>query len=207
MSWLPLPDALLREFENIHPAPTGSLQGYAGVLVLGGAVHSGSDDSRGQVQFNEAADRMTQAVSLLVHYPHFQLIYTGIEQLRQNGLEGIETKAPQAVRFFTDMGLTPSRLTFETASANTHENAVFTAAVTDVNIQRPWLLITSAAHMPRALATFQKVGWNVTPYPVDYRTPVKTAWLDISLVQGVAKWQNVVYESLAWLKYWTAGWV
>ncbi len=33
-----------------------------------------------------------------------------------------------------------------------------------------WLLVTSAWHMPRAVGVFRKVGFEVTAYPVDYRT-------------------------------------
>ena len=32
-----------------------------------------------------------------------------------------------------------------------------------------WILVTSAFHMPRAIGAFRHTGWNVVPYPVDYR--------------------------------------
>jgi len=33
-----------------------------------------------------------------------------------------------------------------------------------------WLLVTSAFHMPRAIGCFRAVGFDVIPWPVDYRT-------------------------------------
>ena len=33
-----------------------------------------------------------------------------------------------------------------------------------------WLLITSAYHMPRAMGAFRQAGFEVEPWPVDYRT-------------------------------------
>ena len=33
-----------------------------------------------------------------------------------------------------------------------------------------WLLVPSAWHMPRAVGCFRRLGWAVTPYPVDYQT-------------------------------------
>ena len=33
-----------------------------------------------------------------------------------------------------------------------------------------WLLVTSAFHMPRSMALFRKAGFDVLPWPVDYRT-------------------------------------
>ncbi|TIV07133.1 MAG: YdcF family protein, partial [Mesorhizobium sp.] len=36
-----------------------------------------------------------------------------------------------------------------------------------------WLLVTSAFHMPRAKALFDKAGFATIPWPVDYRTSGK----------------------------------
>ena len=33
-----------------------------------------------------------------------------------------------------------------------------------------WLLVTSAAHMPRAMGAFRQVGFPVEAYPVDWQT-------------------------------------
>jgi uncharacterized SAM-binding protein YcdF (DUF218 family) len=33
-----------------------------------------------------------------------------------------------------------------------------------------WLLVTSAYHMPRSMGLFRKAGFNVTAFPVDYRS-------------------------------------
>jgi len=34
----------------------------------------------------------------------------------------------------------------------------------------PWLLVTSAWHMPRSVGIFRRLGIAVIPYPVAYRT-------------------------------------
>ena len=39
-----------------------------------------------------------------------------------------------------------------------------------------WVLVTSAYHMPRAVGIFRKNGFDVIPYPVDYRT---RGWQDL----------------------------
>jgi len=40
----------------------------------------------------------------------------------------------------------------------------------------PWLLVTSAAHMPRAVGVFRREGFYIQPYPVDWRTRGREDW-------------------------------
>lgn len=69
-----------------------------------------------------------------------------------------------------------------------------------------WLLLTSARHMPRAMSIFQAVGWNVTPYPVDYRGVRPGSWADYSLARGMVRWQLVLHEWLGLLAFAVLGW-
>ena len=52
----------------------------------------------------------------------------------------------------------------------TSEDALYTAAVLKPKPTETWLLVTSALHMPRAVGCFQVVGFQVEPYPVEFRT-------------------------------------
>jgi uncharacterized SAM-binding protein YcdF (DUF218 family) len=65
------------------------------------------------------------------------------------------------------LGAPRSALILETESRNTRENAVNTAAIFKEHSWRTGLLVTSGAHMPRALAAFQKVGLSVVPAAAD----------------------------------------
>ena len=203
--WQPLPDALLRQLEVQHPGPTpgASLQGYAGVVLLGGALEPAYVwEGHAQPALNDAAERMTAALPLLQQYPHLRLLFTGGEgELFAKGL----TEAGRARIFFDSMGVVPQRVVYESASHTTYENAVFSAAVPGVNPAQPWLLLTSASHMPRAMATFVKAGWNVTPYPVDFRTGTATPWTQYSLAIGASKWHLALHELVGLLAYRLAG--
>jgi uncharacterized SAM-binding protein YcdF (DUF218 family) len=193
--WEPLPDALLRRLETQYPAPAQiDLSRYAGVVVLGGATESsyvwaGHD----QPALNEAAERMTAALPLLQRAPQLKLLYTGgVGTIVSTGL----TEAELARRFYAQMGVDMQRVLLESASRTTHENAVLSAALPGVDKRQPWLLLTSANHMPRSMATFQKVGWNVTPWPTDYRAGLATPWTQYSLAGGAAKWNTALHELL-----------
>lgn len=199
VGWEPLPDALLRALENRHAPPAGSLRGYAGVVVLGGALER-SDlwRARGQVALNAGAERMTVPVALLRQQPQLRLVFTGGEgRLHATGV----AEAAQAKAFFDSLGVPADRVLYEGASRTTYENATFSAALPGVDKTRPWLLLTSAWHMPRALASFRALGWNVTPYPVDYRTGAATPWTEYSLARGAQRWQLALHEGLGWLAY------
>jgi uncharacterized SAM-binding protein YcdF (DUF218 family) len=69
--------------------------------------------------------------------------------------------------FFVELGVPRSALVLETKSANTRENAVNSASAFKQHGWQKGLLVTSGAHMPRALAAFQRVGLDVTPAATD----------------------------------------
>ena len=66
-----------------------------------------------------------------------------------------------ADRLVESGGAPRSVLILETASRNTRENAVHVATLFKQHDWRTGLLVTSAAHMPRALAAFRKAGLSV----------------------------------------------
>ena len=180
VGWLPLPEALLRELESRKPVPAtvaaGQLQQYKGVVVLGGST-----------------ERLKVAVTLLRQHPNLQLLFTGGDgKWWASG----PTEADQAEAFFKRMGLSAERTLYERASRTTYENAVLGAAVPGVDMKQLWLLLTSARHMPRAMFIFQTMGWNVTPFPVDYRSTRLASWTDYSMARGMTRWQLVLHEWL-----------
>ena len=192
IGWLPLPDALLRRMESQYPAPQGSLQPYVGVVVLGGAIGIpyGEQDFR-RYTLDASAQRMTAPVALLRQYPHLLLLFSG----GQSDVIARETSVADAAReFYVSMGAPADRVLYERAARNTYENAVLSARVPGVDKTKPWLLVTSALHMPRSMALFQREGWNVTPYPVDYRTGSHTPWTHYSIAEGALRWEMLLHE-------------
>ena len=203
--WEPLPEALLRQLEAQYPepAPKSSLQQYAGIVLLGGALEPAYVwQGHQQPALNDAAERMTVPIALLQQNPQLRLLFTGGEgELLTQGL----SEAARAKIFFDSMGVAPHRVLYESASHTTYENAVLSASMPGVNPSQPWLLLTSAWHMPRAMATFRQAGWNVTAYPVDYRTGRETPWTQYSLAGGAHKWHTALHELVGLLAYRLAG--
>lgn len=201
LGWEPLPNALIRQLEARYPALSASadLNGYAGVVVLGGALESAYVWTQpGQSALNDAAERMTEVLPLLRRQPVLQVLFTGGEgELFGEG----PSEARRAERFFTAQGIPPRQVLYEPASRTTFENALLSKSLPGVDPAQPWLLMTSAWHMPRAMATFQKNGWNVHAYPVDFRGGLATPWTQYNMDQGARKWKLVLHEWLGLLAY------
>jgi uncharacterized SAM-binding protein YcdF (DUF218 family) len=195
------PHALLRALENRYPVPTAEAVGrHVGVIVLGGATeHSDIYQAHGQVPLGQAAERFSVPVGLLRQHPQLQLVFSGGEgRLLTTGV----TEAELAKAFYQQQGVDMGRVVLEGGSRTTRENAIQVAAMLGERCKQPWLLVTSAWHMPRSVPEFEAVGCQVTPYPVDFRTGATTAWTEYSLARSLLLWQTALHE---WLGLWVYG--
>jgi uncharacterized SAM-binding protein YcdF (DUF218 family) len=166
--FLPLGNALIlpleQRFEKYQPAlPEGAV---TGIIVLGGFEDGWVTSGRGGLAVNEAAERLTETVRIAHLRPMTKIVFTGGVGDLFGGAE-----AGAAIRqYFMDAGISPERIIIENASRDTYENAVLTRRMLNPTQQDCWLLLTSAYHLPRAVGAFRQVGFNVIPYPVDFRT-------------------------------------
>lgn len=195
-----VPDTLLRSLESRFKVPSlTSIDQYAGVIVLGGATGSpGIYKAHGQVPLGDAAERMTVPIALMRKFPNFELIFSGGEgRLVPIGT----TEAELAGVFYTEQGVDMKRVTLESQARTTRENAKRVAALLGERCKQPWLLVTSAWHMPRSMSEFQAVGCNVTAYPVDFRTGEETSWTEFSMAGSLMAWQTALHEYLGMFVY------
>ncbi|MER9585054.1 YdcF family protein [Mesorhizobium sp. M0276] len=138
-----------------------------GIVVLGGGFEGSINLVRGGYELNSSGDRMVEAAILAQRFPTAKVIVSGgTGELFPDG-EGDAATAP---RLLTALGVTANRLILENKSRNTYENAVFSKELVTPKPGETWLLVTSAFHMPRAKALFDKAGFATVPWPVDYRT-------------------------------------
>jgi uncharacterized SAM-binding protein YcdF (DUF218 family) len=93
------------------------------------------------------------------------------------------------------------RVTLKSESRTTRENAKGVPALLGERCKQPWLLLTSAWHMPRSMAEFQAVGWNVTAYHLDFRTGEETSWTEYSMAGRLMAWQTALHEWLGLFVY------
>jgi uncharacterized SAM-binding protein YcdF (DUF218 family) len=163
----PLGNVLLLGLEERFP-PWDTTRGDPhGIIVLGGAISPDVAAARGQPALNEAAERVLAVLALARRYPNARIVYSGGDP---NLLSPGTVEADLAADLFDRLGLRRARIVPETRSRNTAENASFSQALVVPKAGERWLLITSAAHMPRAIGAFRQAGFPVEAYPVDWRT-------------------------------------
>lgn len=163
----PVGHALILPLENRFPQVATEVPPPDGIIVLGGGFDSVVGPARGVVALTEAAERLTETVTLARRYPHARIVLSGgATEVFFSG----ESEAGLATRVLTDAGIDPARLEIDDTSRNTFQNAVMSKSIVRPKSDERWLLVTSAYHMPRAVGCFRKVGFPVIAYPVDFRT-------------------------------------
>ena len=93
-------------------------------------------------------------------YPKARLIFTGFTRPDDR----------QVLKIFALLGSDPTRIYIESRPRTTSEDALYAAAMLKPKPSERWLLVTSALHMPRAVGCFRTAGFQVEPYPVEFRT-------------------------------------
>ena len=204
MAFLPVQALLVAPLENRFPQPPFDLVAPTGIIVLGGATEDEIAEARGQVALNDAAARLTTGASLARRFPDARLVFTG----GSASLKPVHVSEADSVRrLWTELGVSQRNVLYEDRSRNTWENAIYTRELVQPKPGEKWLLVTSAMHMPRAMGIFRKAGFDVVPYPTDYKT--LGTGQDICLSGNAARSLGLIdiaaHEWIGLIVYWATG--
>ena len=153
--------SLETQFEN---RPVADLPTADAIVVLGGGISSVPPDWP-YPNLSEGADRVWHAARLYHAGKAPRMIISG-GSLPWLGKRISEAEATR--QFLVDLGVPEDALMLEDRSCSTRENALYTAELLQEHGLDRVLLVTSALHMPRALATFRNAGVNAVPAPADF---------------------------------------
>lgn len=118
-------------------------------------------------------------------------------------------EAEEMAAFLVEWGVPPMAILMDARSRTTRENAVETERILKARGARSVLLVTSAVHMPRAVAAFRMTGLSVTPSPTDYLVadPEKAAFLEwFPSPDSMIRFQAALWEREGLLYYRLRGW-
>ena len=159
---------------------------YEAGILLGGL--SGYD--KNQVgHFSGACDRFIETVILYKQGIIKKIVVS-------SGSAYLFIKAPGEADFLYEKllasGIPAKDILIENKSRNTFENASFSKHILDsLHLQGPYVLISSAFHLHRALQVFDKAGIKVVPYPCAFNATEK-----------IYSWDDYVWPSLDVLMSW-----
>lgn len=179
---------LLASLESVYlPTPIEEIEPSDYIVVLGGSVEP-PIQPRVVIELGPSADRVFHAWRLFRAGKAPVIIVSG-----GRSYDGTETlsEAFYMKRVLVELGVPEHSVVLESRSKSTHENAINTllkirevASQADIEIKDlldladqkidsrelpSILLVTSATHLPRALAVFRKIGVNAIPAATDIR--------------------------------------
>ncbi len=201
----PIGNALMLPLEERFARPDRlSEGGINGIIMLGGFEDGEVSHARGDLALVDAAERLSVTVRLARQLPTAKVVFTGGAAALLLPGHSAHTAVGAYLR---DVGVAPGRIVLEGMARNTWENAVFIKRLLQPKAGERYLLVTSAWHMPRAMGAFRQSGFDVTAYPVDYRT---RGAADLTrpfsfLANGLRRVDKAVKEWIGLVVYWYAG--
>ena len=196
---------LLGPLENFAPVPSSSkLDEAEGVIVLAGFTGRPQvSKDRNEAQINGAGERFLKGVELARLNPDKPVWFAGYSgQLFPKGWS--EDEITRAL--ILQLGMNIDRFSFESNSRNTAETAQNMFQLVQPDASEEWILVTSASHMKRAVASFETAGWTgIIPYPVDYITRPSQPIAAFSLSEGPNLIKIALHEHIGYLAYWFTG--
>lgn len=188
-----------------EPVRLSASQTYNAGIVLGGLVSYSPADGTGY--FNNASDRFIQT-ALLYKKGHIRnvIVAAGNGYITKNDF----SEAGFIKKNLVDLGIPPDKIFTDSASRNTLQNAHQAKRIADsAQVGGPYLLISSAMHLPRAARVFRKAGINPAIYPCDFlsRGHGNNILDDYIIPDSLAlsRWDNLIKELVGTLAYLLTG--
>lgn len=200
----PLSTWVLLPLEERFPAPDlGRIGHVDGIIVLGGALMPIGSKEHGAAQLTRDAERLAVLPGLARRFPDARMLFTGGSG---DPRRPDDREAPFVRALLDEWGLDTSRLMLEDTSRNTWENAVNSASL--IGKGERWLLVTSAAHMPRSMGVFRTVmpESQFIAWPVGFNANRSESMrFGLNLSDNLERMENAAHEWRGLLAYRLAG--
>ena len=161
-------DHLVASLEDQYPdSSMDTITPAQAIVVLGGTLQPASEQHPAS-HLVDSSDRLLVALRIYRAGKAPLILCSGgnLSLFKQSSDDQSEARAMSGL--LQEWGLPASAILTEENSVNTHENATMSFELLSVRRIRRIILVTSAIHMPRAVATFRKAGFEVVPAPADF---------------------------------------
>jgi len=181
LSLQPVADGLLRPIEDKYPTWQGK-QKVEYVVVLGGGYTWDPNWAPSSNLINNSLPRLNEGIRLWMANPGSKMIFTGAAA-KTNPVSTAEAGA----RVAESLGVPRSAIITLDSPKDTEEEA---AAVKQAIGDAPFLLVTSASHLPRAMIFFEQAGLHPLPAPAN----------QLAIEAPLNPWEKLI-PSPAWLMH------
>lgn len=181
LSWLtllllslqPVADRLLLPLESTY-ATYQDEQPVNYIIVLGGGYTYNPAWAPSSNLLNNSLPRVTEGVRLYLAHPGARLVFTGA-----SGENNTVSNAQAAARVALSLGVPQRDIITLDRPKDTEEEAQQVAQLVG---QQPFLLVTSANHLPRAVKFFQAQGLKPIPAPAN----------QLAITSGLNWWEKTL---------------
>jgi uncharacterized SAM-binding protein YcdF (DUF218 family) len=139
---------------------------YDAAIVLSGQVDADASRVSGETELQDSVDRVLRGLELWRAGRVRRLILSGGPG---TAVPGDPSEAERLRDALVRWGVPAAAIVVDPQSRNTRENAIASARIVSEHRFRSIVLVTSAAHVPRALGCFRAVGLHPDVLPVDRR--------------------------------------
>lgn len=159
----PVSVTLLNELQSQYAPLMQPPTNVSQIVVLGGGVSGGKDFPPNLTLNPSSLSRLVEGIRLLKELqktnPDTQLILSGGRVFRSPAVAGKMRNTALM------LGVAHQNTILEDGSEDTRQEALFIQKIVG---DKPFILVTSAYHMPRAMALFQDVGTHPIAAPTQY---------------------------------------
>lgn len=191
--------------ENRFPYGTAAHTPTAdAIVVLGGQTANGRQNWFEQYDPKKITTRIHRGAELYSAQRAPLILVSGA------ALDGGTSEAQTMARYLINESVPEQDIVIEEESYTTRENAIYSAKKLKAYEAKHVLLVTSALHMARAMATFEKQGVTVIAAPVAPQiTRPNDSWHAIwkPNCQTLNASRSIIKEYVGLLIYWLRGWI
>lgn len=199
LSLQPVADGLLKPIEDKYPTWRGE-QRVEYIVVLGGGYTWNPHWAPSSNLINNSLPRLNEGIRLWQANPGSKMIFTGARALTNPVSTG-----EAGARVAESLGVPRNDIiVLDTPKDTEEEAAAVKAAIGDA----PFLLVTSASHLPRAMIFFQHAGLHPLPAPANQlaiESPLNPWEKAIPSPVWLMHSDRVGYETLGRIWQWLKG--
>lgn len=155
----PIPNIMINRLESQYPTLAIMPANAAAIVVLGGGVR-GNTESPPNTQLSSASlSRLIEAFRLYHQQPNSKIILSG------GRVYGSVSESKTMRNLALVLGIPTKDLMIENGSRDTYHEALY---LKPILTHQTFVLVTSAYHMPRAIALFKKQGMHPIAAPTQF---------------------------------------